>query len=113
MIKIEVREVNNVSVMDIAGRITLGQGTSALRDGVRELLIKGKKKILLNLGEVGHVDCSGISELVSGFTTVTNSDGKLKLLNLNKRVKDLLQITKFYTMFETFEDEEVAIQSFN
>jgi anti-sigma B factor antagonist len=98
--------------VDVAGRITLGEGSSALRDLMRELVGKGQKKILLNLGEVSYIDSSGIGELVSGFTTVTNSGGELKLLNLNKRVKDLLQITKLYTVFDVHEDEAGAIRAF-
>ena len=86
--------------------------SSALRDAVREMVGKNQKKILLNLGEVSYIDSSGIGELVSGFTTVTNSGGALKLLNLNKRVKDLLQITKLYTVFDVHEDEAGAIRSF-
>jgi len=104
--------VGDVSVVDVAGRITLGEGSSALRDLMRELVGKGQKKILLNLGEVSYIDSSGIGELVSGFTTVTNSGGELKLLNLNKRVKDLLQITKLYTVFDVREDEAEAIRAF-
>jgi anti-sigma B factor antagonist len=104
--------VGDVTVMDVAGRITLGEGSSALRDALRELVGKNQKKILLNLGEVSYIDSSGIGELVSGFTTVTNSGGNLKLLNLNKRVKDLLQITKLYTVFDVHEDEAGAIRSF-
>jgi anti-sigma B factor antagonist len=101
-----------VSVVDVAGRITLGEGSSALRDALRDMINKNQKKILLNLGEVNYIDSSGIGELVSGFTTVTNSGGQLKLLNLNKRVKDLLQITKLYTVFDVHEDEAGAIRSF-
>jgi anti-sigma B factor antagonist len=104
--------VGDVTVIDVAGRITLGEGSSALRDALRELVGKNQKKILLNLGEVSYIDSSGIGELVSGFTTVTNSGGNLKLLNLNKRVKDLLQITKLYTVFDVHEDEAGAIRSF-
>ena len=83
-----------------------------LRDSLRDMINKNQKKILLNLGEVNYIDSSGIGELVSGFTTVTNSGGQLKLLNLNKRVKDLLQITKLYTVFDVHEDEAGAIRSF-
>jgi len=111
-VKLNTRQVGDVSVVDVAGRITLGEGSSALRDLMRELVGKGQKKILLNLGEVSYIDSSGIGELVSGFTTVTNSGGELKLLNLNKRVKDLLQITKLYTVFDVHEDEASAIRSF-
>jgi len=104
--------VGDVTVVDVAGRITLGEGSSTLRDALRELVGKDQKKVLLNLGEVSYIDSSGIGELVSGFTTVTNSGGALKLLNLNKRVKDLLQITKLYTVFDVHEDEASAIRSF-
>jgi anti-sigma B factor antagonist len=111
-IKLNTRQVGDVSVVDVAGRITLGEGSSALRDLMRDMVGKNQKKILLNLGEVSYIDSSGIGELVSGFTTVTNSGGQLKLLNLNKRVKDLLQITKLYTVFDVHEDEAGAIRSF-
>jgi anti-sigma B factor antagonist len=111
-VKLSSRQVGDVTVIDVAGRITLGEGSSALRDALRELVGKNQKKILLNLGEVSYIDSSGIGELVSGFTTVTNSGGNLKLLNLNKRVKDLLQITKLYTVFDVQEDEAGAIRSF-
>jgi anti-sigma B factor antagonist len=111
-IKLNTRQVGDVNVVDVAGRITLGEGSSALRDTLREMVGKGQKKILLNLGEVSYIDSSGIGELVSGFTTVTNSGGALKLLNLNKRVKDLLQITKLYTVFDVHEDEAAAVRSF-
>ena len=112
-IKLNTRQVGDVSVVDVAGRITLGEGSSALRDMMRDLVSKSQKKILLNLGEVSYIDSSGIGELVSGFTTVTNSGGNLKLLGLNKRVKDLLQITKLYTVFDVHEDEAGAIRSFS
>ena len=111
-VKLNTRQVGDVSVMDVAGRITLGEGSAALRDALREMVGKNQKKILLNLGEVSYIDSSGIGELVSGFTTVTNSGGTLKLLNLNKRVKDLLQITKLYTVFDVHEDEAAAVRSF-
>ena len=111
-VKLTTRQVGDVTVIDVAGRITLGEGSSVLRDALRDLVNKNQKKILLNLGEVSYIDSSGIGELVSGFTTVTNSGGALKLLNLNKRVKDLLQITKLYTVFDVHEDEAGAIRSF-
>jgi anti-sigma B factor antagonist len=101
-----------VSVIDVTGRITLGEGSSALRDALRELLGNNQKKILLNLGDVSYIDSSGIGELVSGFTSVTNAGGQLKLLNLSKRVKDLLQITKLYTVFDVHDDEAHAVRSF-
>ena len=111
-VKLNTRQVGDVTVVDVAGRITLGEGSSALRDSLRDMINKNQKKILLNLGDVSYIDSSGIGELVSGFTTVTNSGGQLKLLNLNKRVKDLLQITKLYTVFDVHEDEAGAIRSF-
>ncbi|MFY9726363.1 MAG: STAS domain-containing protein [Bryobacteraceae bacterium] len=111
-VKLSTRQVGDVAVIDVAGRITLGEGSSALRETLRDMVSKNQKKILLNLGEVSYIDSSGIGELVSGFTTVTNSGGQLKLLNLNKRVKDLLQITKLYTVFDVHEDEAGAIRSF-
>jgi anti-sigma B factor antagonist len=104
--------VGDVTVIDASGRITLGEGASNFRDSIRDLAAKGNKKLLLNLGDVSYIDSSGIGELVSGFTTVTNSGGVLKLVGLNKRVKDLLQITKLYTVFEVFDDEALALRSF-
>jgi len=101
-----------VTVVDAVGRITLGEGSSALRDTIRELVGKGQKKVLLNLAEVSYIDSSGIGELVSGFTTVTNQGGQLKLLGLTKRVRDLLQITKLYTVFDVHETEASAVRSF-
>ena len=111
-VKLSSRQVGDVSVVDVAGRITLGEGSSALRDTLRDMVAKNHKKILLNLGEVSYIDSSGIGELVSGFTSVTNSGGQLKLLGLTKRVKDLLQITKLYTVFDVHEEESTAIRSF-
>ena len=111
-VKLNTRQIGDVSVVDVAGRITLGEGSSALRDSLREMVGKGQKKILLNLGEVSYIDSSGIGELVSAFTTVTNGGGQLKLLNLTKRVKDLLQITKLYTVFDVHDSEVTAIRSF-
>ena len=111
-VKLNTRQVGDVSVIDVTGRITLGEGSSTLRDAIREMVTKGQKKILLNLGEVSYIDSSGIGELVSGFTSVTNSGGQLRLLNLTKRVKDLLQITKLYTVFDVHESEASAIRSF-
>jgi len=111
-VKLNTRQVGDVTVIDVSGRITLGEGSSVLRDALRELTAKGNKKILLNLGEVSYIDSSGIGELVSGFTTVSNQGGTLKLLSLTKRVKDLLQITKLYTVFDVHEDEAHAVRSF-
>ena len=111
-VKLTSRQVGDVTVVDAAGRITLGEGASTFREKIRELVNNNSKKILLNLGDVTYIDSSGIGELVSGFTTVTNSGGQLKLVGLSKRVKDLLQITKLYTVFEAFEDEAQAVRSF-
>ena len=110
--KSSTRQVDGVTIIDLSGRITLGEGSVILRDTVRDLLSKGNKKIILNLGDVSYIDSSGIGELVSGFTTVTNQGGILKLLGLTKRVKDLLQITKLYTVFEVFDEEASAVRSF-
>jgi anti-sigma B factor antagonist len=111
-VKLTTRQVGDVTVIDAAGRITLGEGASTLRDAIKEAVNAGNKKILLNLGEVNYIDSSGIGELVSAYTTVTNQGGHLKLLALNKRIQDLLQITKLYTVFECHEDEAHAIRSF-
>lgn len=112
-VKLTTRQVGDVTVIDAAGRITLGEGASSLRDAIRETVNAGNKKILLNLGEVNYIDSSGIGELVSAYTTVTNQGGHLKLLGLNKRIQDLLQITKLYTVFECHDDEAVAVRSFS
>ena len=110
--KSSTRQVDGITVVDLSGRITLGEGSVVLRDTVRDLLAKGEKKLLLNLGEVTYIDSSGIGELVSAFTTVRNQGGELKLLNLTKKVHDLLQITKLYTVFDVKDDEAAAISSF-
>jgi len=112
-VQLTTRQVGDVTVIDAAGRITLGDGSSAFRDLIKDMVGKGNKKILLNLGEVSYIDSSGIGELVSAYTTVSNAGGELKLLNLNKRVKDLLQITKLYTVFQVHEDEAAGVRSFS
>ena len=112
-VKLTTRQVGDVTVIDATGRITLGEGASTFRDTVRDLAAKGNKKLLVNLNDVSYIDSSGIGEMVSGFTTVTNHGGQLKLLGLSKRVKDLLQITKLYTVFEVFDDEASAVRSFS
>lgn len=112
-VKLTTRQVGDVTVVDAVGRITLGDGATTFRDTVRDLANGGNKKLLLNLAEVSYIDSSGIGEMVSGFTTVTNQGGQVKLLNLTKRVKDLLQITKLYTVFEVFDDEAHAVRSFS
>jgi anti-sigma B factor antagonist len=110
--KANTRQINGVAVVDMSGRITLGEGSVVLRETVRDLITKGEKKILLNLGNVTYIDSSGIGELVSAFTTLRNQGGELKLLNLTKKVHDLLQITKLYTVFDVKDDEAAAIASF-
>ncbi|HWG49884.1 MAG TPA: STAS domain-containing protein [Candidatus Acidoferrales bacterium] len=110
--KANSRQVNGVTVVDMSGRITLGEGSVVLRDTIRDLLSKGQKKILLNLGNVTYIDSSGIGELVSAFTSVRNQGGELKLLNLTKKVHDLLQITKLYTVFDIKDDETAAVGAF-
>lgn len=110
--KASTRQVDGITIVDLSGRITLGEGSVVLRDTIRDLVGAGNKKILLNLGDVNYIDSSGIGELVSAFTSVRNQGGELKLLNLTKKVHDLLQITKLYTVFDVKDDEAAAIKSF-
>ena len=110
--KATVRQVDSVTVVDVSGRITLGEACKELRDVIRGELGKGHKNILLNLADVTYIDSSGIGELVSAYTAVSNQGGKLKLLNLTKKVHDLLQITKLYTVFDVHDDEAKAVSSF-
>jgi len=111
-LKVSTRQVDGVSIVDCSGRITLGEGSIVLRDAVKDLLSKGQRKILLNLGDVNYIDSSGIGELVSAYTTARNQGGELKLLKLTKKVHDLLQITKLYTVFDVKDDEAAAVKSF-
>ena len=111
-IKVSTRQIGDVTVLDVAGRITLGEGASTLRDTVRDLATQGKKNLIVNLGEVNYIDSSGIGELVSAFTSISNSGGRMKLLNLTKRIQDLLQITKLYTVFDVYDNEPTAVRSF-
>jgi anti-sigma B factor antagonist len=110
--KATVRQVDSVTVVDVTGRITLGEGCTQLRELIREQLAKNNKSLLLNLANVTYIDSSGIGELVSAFTAVSNQGGQLKLLSLTKKVHDLLQITKLYTVFDVHDDEAKAIGSF-
>jgi anti-sigma B factor antagonist len=112
-LKIHTREVENVTIVDISGRIILGDETSRLRQTVRDLISKDKKKIVLNLADVSYIDSSGVGELVASYTAVRNAGGELKLLNLTKKVHDLLQVTKLYTIFDIKDDEFMAIKSFD
>lgn len=104
--------VENVVVLDLLGKITLGEETGALRGKVRELVETGHTKILLNLADVSYVDSTGLSTLVSLYTTARNQGGTVKLLNLTKRLRDLLQITRLSTVFDIYDDLEMALQSF-
>ncbi|MDE3188417.1 MAG: STAS domain-containing protein [Acidobacteriota bacterium] len=106
------REVDGITVLDLSGRITLGEGSVQLREAIRDLISKGQKMILLNLGDVSYIDSSGLGELVSAFTTSKNQGAALKLLNLTKKVKDVLQLTKLYTVFDIYDDEATAIASY-
>jgi anti-sigma B factor antagonist len=106
------REVDGVTVLDLNGRITLGEGSVQIRDAIRDLIGKGQKRILLDLGEVNYIDSSGLGELVSAYTTVKNQGAALKLLKLTRKVHDLLQLTKLYTVFEVYDDEIIAVASF-
>src|SRR3954471_8533974 len=112
-LKSSTRQVDGVTVLDMSGRVTLGEGSVVLRDTIRDLLSKGNKKILLNMGDVTYIDSSGIGELVSAFTAVRKEGGELKLLNLTKKVHDLLQITKLYTVFDVKDDEATAIAAYS
>ena len=110
---ITTREVSHVTIVDLNGRITLGDETGKLRDVICELIAAGKKKIVLNLANVDYIDSSGVGELVSGYTTVRNAGGELKLLSLTKKVQDVLHVTKLYTVFDIKEDEFTAVKSFD
>jgi anti-sigma B factor antagonist len=112
-VTLTLRHRGDVLIIDVAGRITLGEGAGSLRDAIRDAAAKGEKKVVLNLAETSYVDSSGICEMVSGFTKLSNQGAQLKLLALGKGVKDLLQITKLYTVFDVHEDEASAVRSFS
>jgi len=112
ILKFTTRQVDGVTILDLNGRITLGDGSVVLRDAVKDVLGKGSKSILLNLANVDYIDSSGLGELVSAFTTVKNQGGELKLLHLTNKVHDLLQITKLYTVFDIKDDEASAVAAF-
>jgi anti-sigma B factor antagonist len=111
--KFKTRQVDGVTILDLSGRITLGEGSVTLRDAIKDAVAKGSKSILLNLAEVDYIDSSGLGELVSAYTTVKNQGGELKLLHLTDKVHDLLQITKLYTVFDVKDDEASAVSSFS
>ena len=110
--KVNSRQVGEVTVVDLEGRITLGEGSNQLRDELRRLISTNRKKILLNFAEVSYMDSSGMGQLVAGFTTVTNQGGQLKLVNLAKRTKDLLNMARIGSIFEIYDDEAAAIVTF-
>ena len=112
-LNISERQAGDITILDMDGKVTLGEGSVALRNAVRRLLGEGKKKILLNLGNVGYIDSSGIGELVSSFTAVNKESGTLKLLNLTQKIQDLLAITKLLTVFDVFDSESDALSSFS
>ena len=111
-VKVSTRQVGDVTVADVAGKLTLGEASGTFREALRNLINQDRKKILLNLNDVSYMDSSGIGELVAAYTTVTAAGGKLKLLNLTPRVQTPLQSTKLYTVFEVFDDETAGVKSF-
>ena len=110
--KFTTREVGGVTLVDLSGKITLGEGGLTLREEIHKLLADGQKKIVLNLADVNYIDSSGLGELVSAYTAVKNAGGELKLLNLTSKVRDLLVITKLVTVFDVKDDEASAVSSF-
>ncbi len=111
--KIEMRTIGDVRVLDCSGKLTLGEGTMSIRNMVRDLLQGGAKKIILNLADINYIDSAGVGELVSTYTTVVNGGGQLKLLNMTKKLRDLLTITKLLTVFDIFDDEKAALAGFS
>ena len=111
--QIEQRAVGSVMILDLKGKITLGEGDEALKDKINSLILQGHKKMLLNFGDVPYIDSAGLGEVVRTYTTVSRQGGQLKLVNLTKRITDLLSITKLLTVFETFDNEAEALKSYN
>lgn len=112
MVTINQRQVKGVTILDLSGKITIGEGSTQFREAIRRLIEQNQKHVLLNFADVNYVDSSGIGELVSAYTNLNNQGGQLKLLNLPRRIRDLLRITKLLTVFETFQDEATALRSF-
>ena len=110
--KATVRHTGDVAIIDLAGRLTLGEGCGTLRDTIKGSIAKGDKKVLVNLKDVSYIDSSGLGELVGAYASVANTGGAIKLLNAQSRVHDLLTMTKLYSVFESFNDEAVAVSSF-
>jgi anti-sigma B factor antagonist len=111
-LNIRERQAGDITVLDMDGRITIGEGSIALRSAIRRLIEEGKKKILLNLAGVGYIDSSGIGELVSSYTTINKAEGQLKLLSLTQKLQDLLTITKLLTVFDVYDNESEALASY-
>ena len=111
-LSINERQAGDITVLDMSGKITIGEGSVALRTVIRRLLEEGKKKVLLNLANVGYIDSSGIGELVSSFTAINKEGGQLKLLKLTQKLRDLLAITKLLTVFDVYDDEAEALGSY-
>jgi len=111
--QITERQVGDVMILDLKGKITLGEGDELLKDKVNSLVNQGRRKIVLNLAEVPYLDSAGLGEVVRAYTTVSRQGGSLKLLNLTKRITDLLSITKLLTVFDTFDSEDEAVRSFS
>ncbi|HKC62658.1 MAG TPA: STAS domain-containing protein [Pyrinomonadaceae bacterium] len=111
-LNIKERQAGDITILDMDGKVTIGEGSVALRTAIRRLLEENKKKILLNLGKVGYIDSSGIGELVSSYTAINKEGGQLKLLNLTSKLKDLLGITKLLTVFDVYESESDALSSY-
>src|SRR5678815_1212877 len=111
--QIEERVVGEVTILDLKGKITLGEGDEVLKDKINSLILQNRKRILLNLADVPYIDSAGLGEIVRTYTTVSRQGGALKLVNLTKRITDLLSITKLLTVFETFESENDAVRSFS
>jgi anti-sigma B factor antagonist len=111
-LKINIRETPNAAILDMSGRVTLGDALGDFRDSIREALAGDRKNILLNLAEVSYIDSSGLGQLIGSYATITDRGGQMKLLNLQKKVTDLMQITKLLTIFETFDNEAKALASF-
>ena len=111
-LNVKERQAGDVTVLDMDGRITIGEGSVALRTVIRRLIEEGKKKVLLNMSGVGYIDSSGIGEIVSSYTAVNKEHGQLKLLNLTQKLQDLLAITKLLTVFDVYESEDEALNSY-
>jgi anti-sigma B factor antagonist len=111
-LKIVVRETADATILDLSGRITLGEGLGELRDSIREALAGTRKHLVLNLANVSYIDSSGLGQLIGSYATVTDRGGQMKLVSLQKKVVDLMQITKLLTVFETYDSEAAALASF-